>query len=65
MKQNEGQSRVGCGWYINLLGGLATFAFAVYFAVWEIAEFGVDNLGVLALTAAIHCRPHRDHRAGD
>jgi hypothetical protein len=41
---------IGCGWYLNLIGGLATFAFATYFALWEVSEFGVDNPGVLALT---------------
>ena len=35
---------------VNLLGGLATFAFAIYFAAWEAIEFGTDNPGVLALT---------------
>lgn len=50
MEQNEGQSKVGCGWVINLLGGLATFGFAIYFVVWEIMEFGVDDPGVLILT---------------
>jgi hypothetical protein len=47
---SDKEHRIGCGWYINLIGGLATFAFAAYFAVWEIMEFGIDNPGVLILT---------------
>jgi hypothetical protein len=38
------------GWAVTFSGGMATFGFAIVFAIWEVMEFGVDNPGVLALT---------------